>query len=236
MANITASILCVLAGVIGSCCAARPAYSPWHHCRGQYIPPGPKSPCAYRCYSRITGWSHGTLGDGAPCTLSKGRHAAGQCIRGVCIEISPPWYTTCDGVYRGRGYAPSCRYTCRDRFGQRKRKNYFYGTPCLNTDKLGNPFGAAGICKNGHCIEHDDLVAHTGATRKVFSTKYHRCQLKTQLTKDFLSDCHHYCQKSGAWYYGLYKDYSRCQLPDTRIRGVCCRGLCRPGKRCSGAE
>nr|DAA34613.1 TPA_inf: putative secreted basic tail protein 1198 [Amblyomma variegatum] len=131
MGKLTWTVLCFLAGAIGISCAARPSHSSWHHCKGHYFAPGAKSPCAYYCYNVITGWSHGTLGDGAPCALPNGRRAAGQCIRGLCIEILPPWYTTCDGVYRGRGYTTSCRYTCRDQFGKRRQKNYFYGTPCL---------------------------------------------------------------------------------------------------------
>ncbi|XP_037523835.1 uncharacterized protein LOC119401226 [Rhipicephalus sanguineus] len=219
-----ACVILVLAGI--SCVESRKDYHP-HLCSGFFIGPQPQNPCGYLCYT-FEGVFQGILSDGARCRPSPffGRH--GRCYRGECI-VQRPKIRQCDDVYRGSGYAPSCRYRCVDPFGQLVIRPYQLGTPCLNLNRKKRPVGAAGVCKAGQCIEYDDLeVRSRWVMENVFQYKYHRCLAKKQVTKNYLWDCHHYCKRNKVWYFGVYQDGSRCLNPDTRAPGFCCHGVCNP--------
>ncbi|XP_075532270.1 uncharacterized protein LOC142564942 isoform X1 [Dermacentor variabilis] len=219
-------LACVILALAGSFCDASPRDFFPHLCSGFFFGPTLESQCGYFCYT-YEGSFRGTLPDGARCPLRTFPPHSGRCIRGVCIAVSRPKPRECDGVYQGSGYAPTCNYACTGPYGRPILRPYRDGTPCLNINSRGNPVGAAGVCKAGQCIEHDDLEVRSPWVREmVFGSKYHRCLAKKQLTKNYLWDCHHYCKRNSEWYYGVYEDSSRCQHPDQRIPGWCCHGRC----------
>ncbi|KAH6923936.1 hypothetical protein HPB50_009573 [Hyalomma asiaticum] len=134
-----------------------------------------------------------------------------------------------DGARCQSGYAHACQYRCISPYGARLIRPYRDGTPCLNLNVDRRPVGAAGVCKAGNCIEYDDMeVRSRWVVENVFQFKYHRCLAKKHLTKNYLWDCHHYCRRNKAWYYGVYEDGSRCLHPDSRMPGWCCHGVCLP--------
>lgn len=210
-----------------SCVVSRKEYHP-HLCSGYFVGPTPENPCNYLCYT-FQGVFGGVLSDGARCRPPPFLGRSGRCMGGVCIITSKPKIRECDDVYRGSGYAHACQYRCISPYGERLIRPYRDGTPCLNFNVNRRPVGAAGVCKAGNCIEYDDMeVRSRWVLQNVFQFKYHRCLAKKHLTKNYLWDCHHYCRRNKAWYYGVYEDGSRCLHPDSRMPGWCCHGVCLP--------
>uniref|UniRef100_L7M9P9 Putative tick 18.3 kDa family protein n=1 Tax=Rhipicephalus pulchellus TaxID=72859 RepID=L7M9P9_RHIPC len=206
-----------------------------------------KTNCIYRCLSDNGQWKQGTHSDGTPCLdrRSPGRHA--ECIRGLCIvkeDTGPSFNTThhpqvlpaCDGQYHGKGYAPTCRYTCANHDGTRRTMTYLYGTPCLPIDQYGKRAGNAGICDRGRCIQYDELVSKFPTIeKKVHPAIYNRCPEKDHYGRNTLFSCYYYCKDKDWWFYGYYSSSvnSACELfrPDHRL-GWCCKGSCITQPNC----
>ncbi|XP_077529483.1 uncharacterized protein LOC144141883 isoform X1 [Haemaphysalis longicornis] len=193
--------------------------------------------CRYICET-FFGWFHGILNDGAPCWRGGGPANVGRCYRGFCRRIQgprPPRPQTCDGRYPGPGYAPGCQYSCSKMADTKGTRNYKDGTPCINLNSERKPLGAAGICKQGVCIEYDDMeVAGSLAAARVFSGKYQKCPDRLHRKAITLHDCHYYCKIKGRWYFGIYMSNATCQHPETKQTGWCCMGECQRSNICGG--
>uniref|UniRef100_A0A224Y0Q3 18.3 kDa family n=1 Tax=Rhipicephalus zambeziensis TaxID=60191 RepID=A0A224Y0Q3_9ACAR len=234
-----------VAFVLTSDYCASQRHQPWS-CDVALNPNSRRYNCYYRCYSTSQGWINGTHKDGMPCMLWRNPMRRAQCLRGVCVSEDtgpsanttdrPPQFVSCDGEYRGKGYAPNCRYTCTLPNGRRKLTNYALGTPCMPLNENGQRAGNAGICYFGKCHPYDQLERRfPNITKKVHPAVYRKCPLKENYAKIVLWSCIHYCKIQDEWFYGYYGSGTNnaCQLfrEDNRL-GWCCDGSCHLRPHC----
>ncbi|XP_037525047.1 uncharacterized protein LOC119402041 [Rhipicephalus sanguineus] len=196
-----------------------------------------RTSCYYQCYSSKRGLLKGTHRDGTRCENEKFPGRRGHCMRGVCISLEdevPNFNSTkpkqrCNSKYHGKGYAPSCKYTCTY-FGKPMQMNYTAGTPCVVLDEYEDRVNSVGICLRGICEPSYKLEStHSNIRNKVFHKKYHKCQEEEHYGRNMLGDCHYFCQRDDEWFYGFYKSSynSACQtFTPQRMSGYCCKGKC----------
>lgn len=198
------------------------------------------NPCMFSCWARF-GSIYWHQADWTPCRRW-GLGLEQVCFRGKCINPQGLWPqpqplppssqpTTCSSVYRGKGYATSCTYTCPDQ----TQGKYPNETPCLMVAEGNTRIGSAGICIDGKCISIDDLEI-SQPRRKVFPESLNQCPVKIQTSRNVLFNCNYYCSEGRDWYYGHYASNSTCQVPDVFRLGWCCRGACFSGIGCRGSE
>lgn len=225
---------------ITGCYCWYPYYCPEEfNCANVYTGPFAVPLCEYYCCIGPM-WLSGFYGDGTPCwnlwtPLLHG--FTGTCLRGTCMprqEVPAPTkrfplrptreprLPNCDGYYRGLGYATNCTYTCYRRRGYQENANYRNGTPCINITK-GVPQGKPGLCQDGNCVELENLPPGYNV-RRAFKSVYNQCPLKWHSQQTPLTDCNHYCQFKGEWFFGNYTENSKCHINNTD--GWCCRGGC----------
>lgn len=214
------------------------------HCANVYNGPFAVPFCVYYCCIGNL-WLSGLYGDGTPCwnlqtPLIHG--FTGSCLRGTCIPPKqvpvrterPPLLPTtqiyssiCDGRYQGLGYTTNCRYIC-SRNRNNSRMNFKTGTPCINVTN-GEALEKPGVCNEGNCVKLEHMPLGSQGWR-IFRRVYNQCELKMHTGVTPLTDCNHYCQLRGQWFYGNYTENSRCRFNNTD--GFCCRGTCHPFEWC----
>uniref|UniRef100_A0A224YCI1 Basic tail secreted protein n=1 Tax=Rhipicephalus zambeziensis TaxID=60191 RepID=A0A224YCI1_9ACAR len=218
---------------------------PSWNCEDVLHPNYPRKDCYYECYSAGRRWVRGTLNDGTACVKGGFPRRPAQCMRGVCVLIedgSPQFNSTfnqrCDGQYPGKGFAPTCQYTC-SHLGRRKKMRYVAGTPCINLDEEDDRVINAGICFRGVCTPYYKLEGrHHNIKKKVFTQRQLGCPDKPHYGRNVLGDCHHYCKVGNEWFYGFYKsDFnSACEVfYPQRMSGYCCKGECMRTAHCGQA-
>ncbi|XP_072141226.1 uncharacterized protein [Dermacentor andersoni] len=180
--------------------AARRPYYRYPSCN-DIIPTAPlQRSCLYLCLNYQGRLQYGNHKDGMPCKLSWVNNRIGRCQDGVCREALYPGPVSCDGKYRGRGYATECTFECpNDYSGQRMA--YEDGTPCLTLNG-GKPYGGAGICKKGICKEGNDISLLE--EKEAHPAELKKCDYKENTSKMVLFSCSYYCNTLGGWFYGYY--------------------------------
>lgn len=204
-------------------------------CHNVYNGPFAVPFCEYYCCAGSI-WLSGLYSDGTPCWAFFNPLLTGTCSRGVCIppnevpvtterlpvpQSTEKYPTSCDGYYRGLGYATNCTYSCGDGKNDTSM-HYRNGTACINILN-GKPLDKPGVCKEGECVK---VGNHTTEHKdhRVYRRIYNQCPEKFHNRMTTVSNCNYYCEINGEWYYGNYTLHTRCQRPDGN--GWCCRGRC----------
>lgn len=204
-------------------------------CHNVYNGPFAVPFCEYYCCVGSL-WLSGLYPDGTPCWALFNPGLRGTCLRGVCMpprdvpvttENLPVHATTekytpsCDGHYRGLGYATNCTYSCRD--GSKERKwNYRNGTACIKVLN-GNPLDKPGVCRGGECVKVGNMTSDY-KDHRTHRHIYNQCPVKFHDKNTAVPNCNYYCQIKGEWFYGNYTLNTLCQRSDGI--GWCCRGKC----------
>uniref|UniRef100_L7M976 Putative tick 18.3 kDa family protein n=1 Tax=Rhipicephalus pulchellus TaxID=72859 RepID=L7M976_RHIPC len=184
--------------------------------------------CLYRCRNERGRIVFGNHTDGLTCRFNRWSNKRGRCSRGIC---KPTWYpgpAGCDDTYTGVGYATDCRFNCTNNHTSRAMP-YHHGTPCLTLSDTGKPYDGAGICKNGNCMNGDNLKPRE--EHEAYPPRLRKCPDKENYSRMVLLSCHYFCNKEGNWFFGYYNSNysSSCHLSDPPMPGRlgwCCEGKC----------
>uniref|UniRef100_A0A224YC31 Basic tail secreted protein n=1 Tax=Rhipicephalus zambeziensis TaxID=60191 RepID=A0A224YC31_9ACAR len=141
----------------------------------------------------------------------------GKCLNGACEFPKDHSHNgtvhKCHGMYKGKGFAPSCTFKCNSSKGL-KAYDYNFGPPCVSINMKEKPTVRAGICKHGECVTHGDLDLSSPAV--LHTREFRHCPKKDHAGTSLLNSCYHYCERNGVWYFGYYQSgdrnkYAGCQ-------------------------
>uniref|UniRef100_A0A224Y1N6 Basic tail secreted protein n=1 Tax=Rhipicephalus zambeziensis TaxID=60191 RepID=A0A224Y1N6_9ACAR len=213
------------------CDAGRPNNYP--SCNDILSVPPVVSSCLYFCRDH-RGWRQQKYPNETPCKLSSLNNKTGRCWNGICQRRWYPSPTACDHTYNGKGYATTCTRNCSEN-GISRTVPYKNGTPCLTLSERGKPYGGAGMCRKGVCVNGDDLGLQDEPM--VHPPHLLGCKVKENYSKMVLQSCYYYCQMGNKWYYGYYNSTlsSSCNLYDPNmpnLLGWCCKGVCMKKPHC----
>uniref|UniRef100_A0A0K8RGR1 Putative basic tail protein n=1 Tax=Ixodes ricinus TaxID=34613 RepID=A0A0K8RGR1_IXORI len=144
-----------------------------------------------------------------------------------------------NNVYPAPGYAPSCKYECKN--GQTyETPNYQEGTFCfVYHGDLTMTLHHLGACKDGECVPENR--AANGSLPYQWAGIYHQCE-DLESFQNPIVNCTYICSRQEAnykhreYYYGIYKDGSKCWMGTGTDFGVCRSGICHNEKVISSID